>query len=281
MAVRSFLWPAVLFPNFYIYWKISSPEDGALEAPPNRRCLRVVFDAQLRRALVGTLAGPRKKFQFEGSPKNMSEKTQKFQTNKHTMWIGNVRNLSFQDQLRATIAVDLDELSMTPLDFDRNLAKGLSARDMRMMAADAGVSLPILDPMASWAPHWRSGISDAAWMEFLGYSADDFFRIAEQLGVSTMTVIGTFQPGLVAITGNRGKLRSALADKARSHGLHCVLEFIPLWGIGDLASAWQKSFRSRTVRTPALRSTFGTTSGAGGTTRSCDRFREARSPMFR
>jgi hypothetical protein len=158
----------------------------------------------------------RAKFQFEGSPKNMSEKIQKFQTNKHTMWIGNVRNLSFQDQLRATIAVDLNELSMTPLDFDRNLAKGLSARDMRMMAADAGVSLPILDPMASWAPHWRSGISDAAWMEFLGYSADDFFRIAEQLGVSTMTVIGTFQPGLVApdragtdaITGNRGKLRS-------------------------------------------------------------------------
>src|SRR6478736_7491799 len=26
------LWPAVLFPNFYIYWKIS--QDGALEAPP-------------------------------------------------------------------------------------------------------------------------------------------------------------------------------------------------------------------------------------------------------
>ena len=70
----------------------------------------------------------RAKFQFEGSPKNMSEKIQKFQTNKHTMWIGNVRNLSFQDQLRATIAVDLNELSMTPLDFDRNLAKGLSAR---------------------------------------------------------------------------------------------------------------------------------------------------------
>jgi sugar phosphate isomerase/epimerase len=154
------------------------------------------------------------------------------------MWIGNVRNLSFQDQLRATIAVDLNELSMTPLDFDRNLAKGLSARDMRMMAADAGVSLPILDPMASWAPRWRSGISDAAWMEFLGYSADDFFRIAEQLGVSTMTVIGTFQPGLVAIPETAESF-ALLADKARSHGLHCVLEFIPLWGIGDLASAWQ------------------------------------------
>ena len=99
-------------------------------------------------------------------------------------------------------------------------------------------ALPILDPMASWAPHWRSGISDAAWMEFLGYSADDFLRIAEQLGVSTMTVIGTFQPGLVAIPETAESF-ALLADKARSHGLHCVLEFIPLWGIGDLASAWQ------------------------------------------
>ena len=114
------------------------------------------------------------------------------------------------------------------------------------------------------------GKSDAAWMEFLGDSADHFLRIAEQPGVSIMTVIGTFQPGLVAIPETASF--ALLADKARSHGLHCVLEFIPLWGIGDLASAWQ-SLRSRTVRTPALRSTFGTTSGAGGTTRSCDRFR--------
>ena len=221
----------------------------------------------------------RAKFQFEGSPKNMSEKIQKFQTNKHTMWIGNVRNLSFQDQLRATIAVDLNELSMTPLDFDRNLAKGLSARDMRMMAADAGVSLPILDPMASWAPHWRSGISDAAWMEFLGYSADDFFRIAEQLGVSTMTVIGTFQPGLVAIPETAESLLCwrikpvPMACIVCSSSFHC-----------GVSATWHRRgrfFRSRTVRTPALRSTFGTTSGAGGTTRSCDRFREARSPMFR
>ena len=65
-----------------------------------------------------------------------------------------------------------------------------------------------------------------------------FFRIAEQLGVSTMTVIGTFQPGLVAIPETAESF-ALLADKARSHGLHCVLEFIPLWGIGDLASAWQ------------------------------------------
>ena len=129
----------------------------------------------------------------------MDDKAPRFQTNKHTMWIGNVRNLSFQDQLQATTAADLNELSMTPLDFDRNLAKGFTARDMRIMAADVGVSLPILDPIASWAPHWRSGIPDPAWMEFLGYSADDFFRAAEQLEASTVTVIGTFRLGLVSI----------------------------------------------------------------------------------
>lgn len=168
----------------------------------------------------------------------MSQTDKTFTSQKHTMWIGNVRNLSFQDQLRATAAIDLNELSMTPLDFDRNLAKGLSAHDMRAMAADLGVSLPILDPIASWAPLWRSGISDDAWMEFLGYSADDFFRIAEQLRVSTITVIGTLRPGLASIP-EIAEAFARLADRAASYGLHCVLEFIPLWGIGDLASAWQ------------------------------------------
>src|ERR1700733_14163743 len=109
----------------------------------------------------------------------------KIETKYHTMWIGNVRNLSFQDQLKTTAEVGLDEMSMTPLDVDRNRAKGISPRDMRAMAADLGVSLPILDPMASWAPHWRSGISDPSFMEFLGYPADDFFRIGEQLEVTT------------------------------------------------------------------------------------------------
>ena len=168
----------------------------------------------------------------------MTGNKQHIQTKNHTMWIGNVRNLSFQDQVRVTVAVGLNELSMTPLDFDRNLAKGLSPREMRTMAADAGVSLPILDPIASWAPHWRSGISDPAWMEFLGYSADDFFRIAEQLGVSTITVIGTLQTGLASVP-EIAESFGLLADRASSHGAQCILEFIPLWGISDLATAWQ------------------------------------------
>ena len=138
----------------------------------------------------------------------------------------------------ATAAVGLNEMSMTPLDVDRNRAKGIAPRDMLKMAADVGVSLPILDPIASWAPHWRSGIPDAASMELLGYSADDFFRIADELDVSTITVIGTLEPGLASISEIVDSFGS-LADRASSHGLHCVLEFIPLWGINDLAKAWQ------------------------------------------
>ncbi len=159
-------------------------------------------------------------------------------TRHHTMWMGNVRNLPFEDQIRATAAVGLDEISMTPLDFERNVARGLSARDMRRIAADNGVSLPILDPLASWAPNWQSGISDAAWMEFLGYAPDDFFRIAGELEATVMTVIGTFNVGqapIAQVTENFG----AIADKAATHGLFCVLEFIPLWGVNDLATAWQ------------------------------------------
>ena len=162
----------------------------------------------------------------------------KIETKYHTMWIGNVRNLSFQDQLKTTAAVGLNEMSMTPLDVDRNRAKGIPPRDMLQMAADFGVSLPILDPMASWAPHWRSGISDPGFMEFLGYSSDDFFRIADELGVSVMTVIGTLQPGLASVP-EIAESFGLLADKAASHGLRCILEFIPIWGIKDLRMAWQ------------------------------------------
>ena len=96
----------------------------------------------------------------------MDDKSPRFQTNKHTMWIGNVRNLSFQDQLQATTAAGLNELSMTPLDFDRNLAKGLTARDMRIIAADVGVVFQY-SIQSQLAPQWRTGIPDPAWMEFL------------------------------------------------------------------------------------------------------------------
>lgn len=168
----------------------------------------------------------------------MSGGSKDAQTKYHTMWIGNVRNLSFQDQLKTTVAVGLNEMSMTPLDVDRNRAKGIPPHDMLKMAADAGVSLPILDPMASWAPHWRSGISDPGFMEFLGYSADDFFRIADELNVTTMSVIGTLQPGLASVL-EIAESFGLLADKAASHGLRCILEFIPVWGIKDLGMAWQ------------------------------------------
>ena len=53
-----------------------------------------------------------------------------------------------------------------------------------------------------------------------------------------MTVIGTYAPGhapIAQVTESFG----TIADKAASHGLHCVLEFIPIWGIGDLATAWE------------------------------------------
>jgi sugar phosphate isomerase/epimerase len=63
-------------------------------------------------------------------------------------------------------------------------------------------------------------------------------NIAGELEASTMTVIGTFSPGQVPIAQVTESF-AAIADKAATHGLHCVLEFIPIWGIGDLATAWQ------------------------------------------
>ena len=100
-----------------------------------------------------------------------------------------------------TEPVDLNELSMTPLDFDRNAAKGFCPpRDMRDDGCGRRCEFANTRSNGKLGAALAFGnIGPPAWMEFLGYSADDFFRIAEQLGVSTITVIGTFQPGLVSM----------------------------------------------------------------------------------
>jgi hypothetical protein len=198
----------------------------------------------------------------------------------HTMWIVNVRNLPFEDQLRTTAAVGLDELSMTPLDFDRNIARGLSARDMRKMAEDNGVSLPILDPLASWAPHWTSGVSDPSWMQFLGYAPDHFFRIAGELEASTMTVIGTFSPGQVPIAQVTESF-AAIADKAATHGIHCVLEFHPDLGHRRFSDcvAYRKDCEPF-QRWPCIR-LLGIIFAVDLTTPCCDLSQGTRSHMYR
>ncbi|WP_275466536.1 hypothetical protein [Streptomyces noursei] len=60
---------------------------------------------------------------------------------RRVMWNGTVRSLSLADQLLAAQTAGCEALSITPSDYNRWLGTGISTREMRGMAADAGVGL--------------------------------------------------------------------------------------------------------------------------------------------
>lgn len=68
------------------------------------------------------------------------------------MWSGNVRNLPFPERVKATAQAGFDILTLSPFDWLDAMRSGLSTRDMKTMAADAGIRLDHLDPIARWAP---------------------------------------------------------------------------------------------------------------------------------
>lgn len=156
----------------------------------------------------------------------------------YLLWNGTVRALSLQDQLRVASETGFGKLSVTPLDLTKWQSEGLSPKDMLTMAADLGVKMSHLDPLTRWAPKWMPDNVDPAFHPFLGFSVDDFLRLAETFEVESMSAIGSLPAGLV----NRAQLTEAFAeisDRAANNGLQVHLEFIPFWGVYDLNMAWQ------------------------------------------
>jgi len=155
---------------------------------------------------------------------------------RNVMWNGTCKYQDFEGQLRTTRLSGCDVLTMTPLDFHQRLASGLSASDMRHMAADAGVELAHLDPLCTWAPEWRPDNVPAEFMSFFETTTDEFLQIAEALGSTSMTVLCSAPLGSV----EPEQLMEPFAEVcSRAEGLRVDLEFIPIWGLPDLAGAWE------------------------------------------
>ena len=155
----------------------------------------------------------------------------------YVLWAGNVRALSYPDRLACARAGGFNAMSIAPLDFVRFTGDGLSAADLRNMAADAGVKLLTLDPIANWTKQWSAdGIPDAA-RPFVAFTQDEFFDIAEQLRVESVTAMSTAAPGSLSqeqiIEGF-----AALTERGARHGLRVGLEFMPMWAVTDLKTAW-------------------------------------------
>jgi hypothetical protein len=144
---------------------------------------------------------------------------------RRVMWNGTVRALPLAEQLRATQLAGCEALTLTPSDYVSWLAHSISTRDMRAMAADAGVAITHLDPLVRWTDAWRPELpgDEAFPVDIVGSDVDDFFRMAGALEVQSFTAWAGFsrdrytRAQIVDTFGN-------LCRRAATEGLRCDLE---------------------------------------------------------
>ena len=162
----------------------------------------------------------------------------KFSREQRIMWLSQVRSIPFRQRVELTSKAGFGWLSTSPADFDRTVASGLSAADQRQIADDNGVKLSYLDPLTSWVPDWRPENEDPDILPYLDRSPGSFLRVAEQLQVDKIHLIGTFPADRYSID-KLAQYFGAMCDRAAEAGLKCTLEAMPLWGFATLDEAWQ------------------------------------------
>ncbi|OCJ57456.1 hypothetical protein A6U96_17500 [Agrobacterium tumefaciens] len=162
----------------------------------------------------------------------------KFSREQRIMWLSQVRSIPFRQRVELTSKAGFGTLSTSPVDFDQTVASGLSAKEQRQIAADNGVKLSYLDPLTSWVPDWRPVNEDPDILPYLERTPESFLKVAEELEVDKIHLIGTFPKGRYSIdelTQHFG----TMADRAAKEGLRVTLEAMPLWGFSTFEEAWQ------------------------------------------
>ncbi len=154
------------------------------------------------------------------------------------MPFSNVAHLPFDDKLKATRLAGFAELSLMPLEVERLLAQGMSFSEITTRAADVGVRITRLDPLNTWPRIWRPDNMDEAYIRSVDTAPDAFFRLSDGLGCTHMSLNATF-PRNAMPEAEIVEHYAAICERAARHGLVCDLEFIPLWGVPDLATGWR------------------------------------------
>jgi sugar phosphate isomerase/epimerase len=155
----------------------------------------------------------------------------------YVFWPAPVRRYSFREHLTAAEAGGFNSLAVAPEAYRQAISSGLSAKDMVAMASDKGVALRHLDTLTDWAPVRVPSEIDAGLRSRFDVSADECFAICEALGLETILAVAGYDEGAIpleVLVEGFGRL----CDRAAQNGLWVDLEFMPFWGLPDLATAW-------------------------------------------
>jgi sugar phosphate isomerase/epimerase len=146
---------------------------------------------------------------------------------------GSLIQADFRGLAEAASAAGFGSISLWPTLFQGALDAGLSEQDMRRILDDNGLYITELDPLSSWLPVDMDPNDMAA--AFHAFSEDDFYRIGDALGGTTLNIIQ--QGDYSGSEEQRLDLIRGLCDRAAGHALKVSVEFLPWSGIGSLAQA--------------------------------------------
>lgn len=154
------------------------------------------------------------------------------------LWAGTLRETPLLERVRAAAHAGYRAVSVSPHDYRRARAAGLSDADIRSAVADAGLRVACLDPYTRWVPRWEPPPgTPPEKVAFLGTDEAEFFRAAEAVGAASMTVLEPF--GVRWPDEAAAEALAVVCTRAADSGMAVHVEFVPFLGIPDLATAWR------------------------------------------
>ena len=155
----------------------------------------------------------------------------------YVFWPAAVRTHSYRAHVTAAAAGRFTSLAIAPNTVRDARASGLSFRDIRRIAEDAGTPLSNLDSLTDWAPiRTPSNIDRELWDRYQ-FTVEEALEMCAELGLRSILAVGGYDKDAVplnALIDGFGRL----CDKAAAIGVRVDLEFMPFWGLPDLAAAW-------------------------------------------
>jgi 4-hydroxyphenylpyruvate dioxygenase len=161
-------------------------------------------------------------------------------TDDYVLWNATVRAHSFADRLRAAEVGGFAEFGIDVLDYYgfRHGEDAMSLPEVRDLVADSDVDVTVIDPYTQWTPEFDPP-TDLPGLdpEFLRFTEAEFFGMAAELDVDSMTAFEPFTADLGPEAG--AEAFGTLCDRAAEDGIDVHLEFIPGTGVPDLERAWE------------------------------------------
>lgn len=162
----------------------------------------------------------------------------KIQRIDYVYWSASTRKYGFEEHVKAAKEGEFTSLAIAPETYKHAISKGITAKEMVMMASDAGTPIRHFDTITDWTPIRYPSFLKGPLLERFDVSSEEIFEMVDALEVQTILAFPGFELGSVP----QDKLISGLAnlcDEALKRNIRVDLEFAPFLGLPNLESAYE------------------------------------------